>query len=108
MSKPIVGKLLPVDGEFNRDAIHVPIVPVFASTVLIGGERIGIEKREDGKLWARAARESTLDEIAIVDPFLWHAVNEGSQFYAFMLPGKVHSLWHEWTCKSLDGPRRKA
>lgn len=87
-----VGKLITTAQQ--RDAIHVAILPVYAGCRLIPGAHIeinnlGIAGYFGGK------------HCAIVDPFLEKPVEIGDQFWAFMYPGSINSLRHDWTHKDV-------
>lgn len=93
MSNIPLGKL--IEGEQNRDAIHVAIAPVIAAERLAPGWHIGLN--EAGKASALAA------PIGIVDPFLKESVSTGAQFWMMLYPGTITGLRHEWTHPALGG-----
>lgn len=82
-----IGKLL--QGEQERDAIHIAVAPVIAAHELRPGKHIGI--REDGK-----ATYADKGNIGIVDPFLKDTVQEGERFWMFLYPNTITSLRHDW------------
>lgn len=69
-----VGALITADHK--RDAIHVPVMPMRAVSVLQPGQRL---------------------RSGVVDPFLTAPVQPGEWFYLFLVPGTVTSLRHAWT-----------
>ena len=71
----------------ERDAIHIAVAPVVASTALNPGQHIGVE-----------FGSSTLhDCVGIVDPFLKAPVKPGQRFWMFLYPNTITSLRHNWT-----------
>jgi hypothetical protein len=98
MSKPLIGKLLSPTITYNRDAIHVPIMPVVALVDLNPGEKISLKKKGDIFV-AGKARAKT---VAIVDPYLDAPVKAGEQFFAWIKPATVQKLWHEWSHPIFD------
>lgn len=77
-----IGKL--ITEEENRDAIHVAVLPVTATTKLLPGEPVGQDGDRDFP-------------IGIVDPFLTKPVLKGQKFWLFLYPGTITSLRHDWT-----------
>ena len=98
MSKPLIGKTLDHSTEYNRDAIHVPIMQVFALEVLNPGEKIRLKKR--GNVFE--ALKTTTKPLAVVDPYLDGPVKPGEKFYAWIKPATVKKLWHEWSHPIFD------
>lgn len=98
MSKPLIGKVLSLDLEYNRDAIHVPIMPVIALEKLNPGEKIRLKK--NGKIFG--ALKATTKAVGVVDPFLDAPVNVGEKVHCWIKPATVHKLWHEWTHPIFD------
>lgn len=83
-----LGKL--VQGNPERDAVHIAVVAVMAAGPLKAGMRVGFLK--DGRV-GRLPQEV----IGIVDPFLTESVDEGDKFWLFLLPNTITSLKHIWT-----------
>lgn len=83
-----IGK--PLEGDAERDAIHVAVFPAVAGTTLHAGMSVKLES---------GVAIPTRDEprIGIVDPFLRQPIYEGERCYIFMNPGSITSLRHEWT-----------
>lgn len=83
---PILGQF--PDGERERDAIHIAVIPVRAAEPLGAGHHVGVT---DGK----ASRSPPL--IGVVDPFLTPGLVEaGEWFWLLLYPGTITSLRHEW------------
>src|SRR4051812_25197848 len=96
--KAQVGHLLDSKSKPNRDAIHVPIMPVIALEVLHPGDKIRLKKTGE----TFGALKATAKALAVVDPFLTAPVNVGEQFYAWIKPATVQKLWHEWSHPLFD------
>lgn len=87
---PEVGRLIRKDDNARRDAIHIALEPVIAGEDLLPGDHIGFV---DGEKTTMARVHNTL---AIVDPLLKGTVKTGEMFWAWVYPGTVTSLRHEW------------
>jgi hypothetical protein len=83
-----LGELITSDQQ--RDAIHIAVAPVTATTVLNPGQLIGFDEPGCERVRAR------LDGIGIVDPFLKAAVQPEQRFWMFLLPYTITSLRHDW------------
>lgn len=83
----LIGKL--VEGEPNRDAIHMAVAPVVAARTLSEGKHVGLD--ENGN-----ATDAAATLIGIVDPFLKKIVRKGERFWLFLYPGTITSLHHVW------------
>lgn len=90
-----IGQL--IEGNKQRDAIHVAVVPVIATDRLEPGEHISIHENY------KAQYESRSGDIGIVDPFLKKAVYPGEKFWMFLVPGSITSLRHDWTHPAFGG-----
>ena len=90
MSDPLLGQF--PNQYAQRDAVHVAIIPVVASSNLSPGERIGV------KVVAGVPHSEDDPEefIGIVDPFLHRRVKKGECFYLCLFPGTVHGMRHHW------------
>lgn len=86
MSDIKLGKL--IEGDAQRDAIHVAIAPVEAAEKLWAGEHVGI--RPDGK----AAKDVL--KLGIVDPFLNEPIYPGQKFYLCLYQFSVTGMRHHW------------
>jgi hypothetical protein len=86
---PKLGNL--ITDEQYRDAVHIAVSPVTAGEYLAPGQFIGFTGS------AHTVGVDAKKIIGIVDPFLKHGVEEGQQFYMFLLPNTITSLRHEWT-----------
>lgn len=87
MSEIILGKI--IEGEAQRDAIHVAVAPVVAGHELGPGDHVGIL---DG-----GTAGGCPNPIGIVDPFLHKGVRPGQKFWLFLYPRTVTGLRHDWT-----------
>lgn len=95
MSKPVMGRILSPNKEYNRDATHVPIIPVIADQPLSPGQKIKVYPGVNGKYFAKDAYpEETA--IGVVDPFIKGMLKEGDIFYCWIKPNTTKELWHEW------------
>jgi hypothetical protein len=84
----VIGELL--NGDEERDAIHVAVAPVVAGERLYPGQHIGLS--------APGVAASTADKlIGVVDAFLKHPVLPGERCWMFLYPYTITSLRHRWT-----------
>lgn len=83
-----LGKL--IEGNVNRDAVHIAVAPVIAFESMRPGTHIGL--LSDG-----TATIAPTMFIGIVDPFLESPVKRGQQFYMFLYPNTITDLKHVWT-----------
>ena len=91
MSDTEVG--VPLEGNAQRDAIHIAVAPVVATEPLRPGEAIGFV--EAGNTETVGSDASKL--IGIVDPFLKAKVKPGERFWMFLYPRTITALRHQWT-----------
>ena len=87
---PQLGKL--IEGEAFRDAIHIAIAPVVATTRLTPGQAIGFT--EPGNPEKVGPVENP---IGIVDPYMDGPVFINERFWMFLYPQTITSLRHHWT-----------
>jgi len=87
-----VGKL--IEGEAERDAIHIAVVPVTAGTKLYPGQHVGL---------IRGKADIGTTSLGIVDPYLKSPVYDGQKFWLFLYPGTITSLRHMWTHPHFEG-----
>lgn len=88
MSDVVLGRLL--DGDAQRDAIHVAVAPVEASCLLAPGAHVG-------PVSARVDLMGISDKpIGIVDPFLKAMVQPGERFWLFLYQNTVTGMRHHW------------
>lgn len=94
-----------IHGSAQRDAVHVAVAPVEAAEELQPGEHIGFVNRE-----ANTVGKSTVNpKFGIVDPFLKTTVKVGQIIWAFVYPGTIRSLRHEWThCEFAATPDKRS
>ena len=78
-----------IDEHQKRDAIHLAVDPVIASTALEPGQHINVK---DGMAYGTAVGKG----LGIVDPFLQREVEKGERFWFVMYPRMVTSLRHVW------------
>mgnify|MGYP000706412672 CR=1 FL=1 len=81
-----------IEGEQQRDAIHIAVAPVIAAERLFAGQAIGLVSND-----MRTVSSKTEQPIGIVDPFLRGPVQQGQQFWMFLYPQTITSLRHDWT-----------
>ncbi len=80
-----------IDGEAQRDAVHVAVAPVVAAHILTPGEHVGFvdaDQQQVGRV---------VNRLGIVDPYLKDAVMPGQRFWLFLYPQTITSLRHDWT-----------
>lgn len=90
MSDPLLGQF--PNPYAQRDAVHVAIIPVTASSRLSPGQRIGVATDEAGVFHS----DSATNPVGIVDPFLPRSVKPGERFYLCLFPGSVYGMRHHW------------
>lgn len=97
----LLGKL--VQGNPERDAVHIAVVAVEADGPLSAGMRVGF--KDNGRV-GRLPQEV----IGVVDPFLTESVYEGDKFWLFLLPNTITSLKHNWIHPAFEAetPRAKS
>lgn len=85
-----LGKLITSANQL-RDAIHVAVAPVIASTDLDPGQHIGFVKKGNIDLVGVVKHP-----IGVVDPFLRKKVRQHDRFWMLLYPGSIISLRHDW------------
>lgn len=83
-----LGKLIDPNAMPQRDAIHVAVCPIMATTKIWPGQHVGLDEHGGARL------EPPF--VGIVDPFLNEPAFAGHWFWLFLYPGTVTSLRHEW------------
>jgi len=83
----LLGKV--IEGDEERDAIHVAVAPVEAGAQLKPGEHVGL--MSSGRFGSNADKL-----IGVVDPFLKDRVKTGQKFWLFLYPGSTTVLRHDW------------
>jgi hypothetical protein len=89
----------------KRDAIHVAVVPAFATITVCPGESLYLIERIpdlNGCVWVSTTSKGQ-ERIGIVDPFLPAPVPAGVGFWLFLTPGSVVGLRHDYRHPLLDG-----
>lgn len=87
-----VGYELPRNAT-ERDAIHIPLVPVTLSEDMKPGEFVTLVEGKTDVIRKIIDRERAL---GIVDPFCKGTLWKGARVYLFLFPGTTHSLRHAW------------
>ncbi len=87
----LLGKLID-DGNTERDAIHIAVVPVTSVFILKPGQHVTLDNANDRVKPCKAG-----DGIGIVDPFLVNKTKSGDVFYVLLYPQTITSLKHLWT-----------
>lgn len=85
MSDTKLGQLIGPDAK--RDAIHIAIAPVAASTMLMPGQHVGI---------VNGVATPSDKPIGIVDPFLTTSVKTGEYFWLCLYQQTVTGMRHHW------------
>jgi hypothetical protein len=98
--KAEIGHFLDSNENHNRDAIHVPIMPVVASEELSPGEKIVVKPM--GNYFVASKVTGKAKAVGVVDPYLPRNAQAGEKFYAWVKPATVHKLWHEWSHPLFD------
>jgi len=93
MSDIQLGEL--IEGNQERDAIHVAIVPMVAAEMLRPGQRVGLVGETEAGVSG--------DVVGIVDPYLTDVVPKGSRFWLCLLPGTVTGMRHHWEHPAFNG-----
>lgn len=93
-----------IEGFAERDAIHVPVIP------LVAGERLYRSSRfrlfSGSRDVALSATYIGAKAIGIVDPFLWGLfVEKDERFWGFLFPGTLVGIRHHWSHPDFDSPR---
>lgn len=84
-----------IEGEAERDAVHIAIAPAVASHELRPGDHVTIYSGGAFAVSTGLAGE-TVEPIGVVDPFLKAPVPKGARFYIFLYPNTITALRHEW------------
>lgn len=92
-----------IEGEAQRDAIHVAVAPVKAGERLYPGQHVGFANNGDVEtVWAREK------PIGLVDPYLTGPVQPGERFWLFLYPGSASVVRHDWTHPAFNPPPKVA
>ena len=87
-----------LQGEHERDAIHVAIMPVQVQGQAMSGDSVKF-------VGPHTVTRCTIGErVGIIDPFLGVVVSHGDHVWLFLPPGSITSLRHDWTCPDVDAP----
>lgn len=78
-----------IEGEAQRDAIHIAIAPVVAAEVIYPGSKVLL--RPDGKAMMHPIG------IGIADPYYSFKIDVGEKFWLFLFPNTLTGMRHHWT-----------
>lgn len=95
-----LGKL--IEGEAERDAVHVAIIPLVAVSNMSPGEHFKLLTGSQTE--AIPVSEYANDAIGIVDPFLKDYVKKGKKFWGFLFPNTVTGMRHHWEHPAFGPP----
>ena len=90
-----IGQL--ITDKQEKDAIHIAVIPVTATTNLMPGEHVKLVPGTQDTVTDIAHDPDYSKAIGVVDPFLRQSANVGSRFWLFLLPNTITSLRHDWT-----------
>lgn len=100
-TQSLIGKKITED--YEKDAIHIAVLPAIAGERLSPGQHVGIGK--DGFSFGDYKCGKFL---GVVDPFLKEVLEPGDRFWMFMYPNTITGLRHVWTHPDvLDGASPK-
>lgn len=85
--------------RYERDAIHVAVVPVTAKGTLKPGQHIGFD---EGGYRVTESPPEPHKLIGIVDPFLPRNVEDGERFWMVLYPNTITGLKHVWSHPSIS------
>lgn len=95
---PELGKL--IEGNANRDAIHVAIEPVLVVRPTQPGSHVGVVDFDREKGLFIVGVEG--DYLGIIDPFLNKWVNPGEVCFMLLYQNTITNLRHVWTLPGLN------
>lgn len=81
-----------IEGEFEKDAIHIALVPVVSNEQLAPGQSVRLFQDSQ-----KVVESFVSGAIGIVDPFLTGLVYPGQKFWMMLFPNTITSLRHDWT-----------
>lgn len=84
-----------------RDAIHIAVVPVYASEHLAPGTKVRLAGRQVDDVHIVEASNSR-PYVGVIDPFLQRPARKGEKCWLFLNPGSIRSLRHEWSHPAFD------
>lgn len=95
-----IGKVL--NGNEERDAIHIAILPVIAGDdYMYAAEEVGFVYGSNSIVKSKPSVYG-LATVGIIDPFLKDSVKKGDRVWMFMLPGTITGLRHNWAHPAVD------
>lgn len=89
-----LGQIIEPGRAAERDAIHVAVAPVIAGQNLRPRDKLMFAKGQENTVMGAAPHQKS---FGIVDPFLEGFVRKGDRFWAWLTPGTITSLRHDWT-----------
>lgn len=96
----------PAPAGAERDAIHVPVVPVVCGEALFAATPVkvtGFDER--GLPRVKASGLGELDCVGILDPFFQGVALPGATMWMLVKPGVVVNLRHHWEHPGLEAPK---
>lgn len=105
-----IGHLL--NGNEQRDCIHIAIMPAIAASNLSRGEEVGLVYGTTDQVVSKDSVYG-IPSIGIVDPFYgipavvgegqfkWR-IEKGQRCWVFLFPGTVTGMRHQWTLPAID------
>jgi hypothetical protein len=93
-----LGQLIWTD-FYERDSVHVAVIPVIAGEELKPGQRVCLKANTTDTVVA-----DTGEPVGIVDPFLSpeSQVKAEQKFWLFLFPGSILDLRHHWRHAAFD------
>lgn len=99
MAEVKLGKL--IEGEAERDAIHIAVVPLVAGVGMMSGQAFRLK---EGSNNVAVPSEGSGVMHGIVDPYLGDIdVRKGQRFWGCLFPGTVTGMRHHWSHPAFDG-----
>jgi hypothetical protein len=95
MSDIKLGQLAPADAQ--RDAIHIPVIPVIAGDVLDAGDKV---RMHSGRVYRVTPGHAS---FGVVDPFRTEPARTGERVWVLLPPGSV-AVRHNWTHPAFEDP----
>jgi hypothetical protein len=103
MTEPNLGSL--IEGDAERDAVHVALIPMIAGEHLSAGEKFCL-KFDDRSVALRGDYRNPEEVVGVVDPFLpgFGGVEKGEKFWGMLFPQTVTGMRHHWQHPLFDKP----
>lgn len=87
-----IGKL--IEGDYQRDAIHIAVAPVTADEILYPGQRVEFVEGKQGRV--KENRRASHVAVGIIDPFLDGRIYPDQKCWLFLFPNTITGMRHEW------------